>query len=212
MLIPPINSKGIFKFQPPFDKAVKEGIELTTTAVRSLQELIISNLDPYDTIYRLNELSEEDYKDDLQNNVPIVVFTTESDDYLYIPGDMILSIPQVAGVKYITKVIGVNIGAVPVDIDLELAIESIKELVYDTLGIQPQIEVLNASAVTLVDQVKSDEYMKLIKNRKTIDKSYKTMYTELRRIYDSQLSVIRRLEEKAIQLGIGTEKTDSNNE
>lgn len=210
MLIPPINSKGVFDFEPPFDVKVEEGLELTVIAVRTLQELVSSNTDPYDIIYRINELSEEDYEDDLKNDIPIVVFLNESGDYLYIPGDRIKTIPQIAGVKYVEKTIAISLGPVPLDMELELTLESLKEIVYDTLGIKPSIKVLDTSAVTLLDQTKHDEYMKLIKNRKTIDKSYKTMYVELSREYNDQLSIMRRLEERAVQLGIGKEKVTPN--
>ena len=76
MLIPPINARGKFTFKPPFEAKMKEDLVYTVTAIRSIVELYESESDPYKQIYEDNGISKDQYTKDLEDQVPIVVFTT----------------------------------------------------------------------------------------------------------------------------------------
>ena len=99
-LVPPIGSKGTFKFKEPVASKIDSNQQLEVKGVRSLSELENSNEDPFNTIYNIIGLTEEDYKKDAEVDIPIVIFATPGCEYFYVPANRILSIPKIDGVKY----------------------------------------------------------------------------------------------------------------
>jgi len=109
-LVPPIGSKGFFKFAPPFDTIVRDNQEYTVQAVRSLVELDKSGEKPYLTIYTPVGLSSSEFSSDLNKDIPIVVFTTSGSEFFYVPANKILSIPKINGVNYQERVLAISLG------------------------------------------------------------------------------------------------------
>jgi len=179
MIIPTINTQGKFTFTAPFDTLVNSNQIFKVTGVRTLSELYNSEEKPLDTIYKAINLTEQDYLDDIQGNVPIVVFVTDSNEYFYVPADRIISEPDKTGVDYVEKSIIINIGYVPVDLDITTTEAVIKDDVYNTLGITSNTEVMNTSAKMSVDSVGDATFRALLASKKTVDKTYKTRYNEL---------------------------------
>jgi len=195
ILIPPINTKGNFSFKEPFDTLLKEDLEYTVTSVRSLSDLVNSEEDPLAGIYVASGLTEEDYKYDVDNNIPIVVLLSEAGNYYYVPANRITSIPKVEGVRYQDKILAIHLGSLPVIKNLDTLKEVIKQDVYDILGVESQIEVVLASAVKLVSKEDDKLYTNLLENRATVNKSYRTLYKETKELLDDREIVITKLED-----------------
>ncbi len=193
-IIPPINSKGKFTFQEPFNDKLYESQEYTVTSVRSLLELHNSEEKPYETIYQPVGLTEAEFKEDLDNNIPIIVFTTSGGEYFYVPSDRILSQPQIIGVKYQEKILAISLGTIPLNYNLELAKDTIKQTLYDVTGIDSTVEVIPSSAVILLTKEEDTTLKAILNNRKTIDKSYRTKYLELLELYNKQVTLNNELQ------------------
>ena len=71
--IPTINTKGNFKFKPPYNVKEYESEIFTVDAIRSIKDMIASGEDPYKGVYQPIGMSEADYNTDSENKVPIVV-------------------------------------------------------------------------------------------------------------------------------------------
>lgn len=181
MLVPPINARGKFTVQPPFDNLLSEFKEYTVTAIRSLQELEDSNENPLANIYTALSLTENDYNNDLNANVPIVVLRDTSDSYVYIPANKIIGIPAVSGYKYQEKVLGISLGAIPIDENLNSIINDITDIIKDNLGVITNIKIVDSSAVILIDETEHKTYLtKRNSNRAGNSDSFRTKYFKCR--------------------------------
>lgn len=194
MLVPPINGKGLFKFAPPFDSLINTKQELTVNSVRSLVELADSEETPLDTIYKSIGLTEAEFQSDLDNDVPIVVFVTEGKEYIYVPANRVLSIPKINGVKYQEKIIAISLGNIPIDLDLTLITDTIKNDVRDIIGVESEPKIVLGSAVAVIDIDEHNQYEALRTNSKSVFKSYRTQLLELQEEHNRVLNIKNELE------------------
>lgn len=180
VIVPPINTKGLFRFSSPFDKIDKIGSneELTVTGVRSLKEMYDSGEKPKETIYLTQNLTEKDYEADITNEVSIVVFKRTNNDYIYIPANRILSMPDVSGYKYRKMMLVFSLGSIPLDYDTGAAMANAEAAIYDALGIKTTGTELPAGVITLLTADENSAFLKLVKNRTVTTKSYRTLWKE----------------------------------
>jgi len=157
-IIPPINSKGRYTVAPPFDTVFRSDIEYKVIAIRSITELLSEDIDVYSLIYQPVGLTEDDMNEDLTNNVPIITFQSESGTLLYIPASYITSIPLIAGKIFTQKIIAINLGLVPEDLNLDAVVEDVTDYVQSLLGIQPSTEVIDTSQRMLYSYEEYDKY------------------------------------------------------
>jgi len=193
-LVPPINARGVFKLAPPFDIIIKEEQEFTVHAIRNLVELDASEENPFDTIYKPVGLTEVEYQNDLDADIPVVVFVTDGKEYIYIPANRIISIPKINGVKYQEKVLAISLGNIPIDLNLDAVKEVIANDVESMLGIKSNVKVVNASAVSVIDINKHNEFKALRENTASVFKSYRTRLKELQELYNKREIIINELE------------------
>jgi len=193
-IIPPINTKGKFTFKAPFNTKIYENHEYIVESIRSLVELYNSDEKPFDTIYKAIGLTESDFKNDIDNQVSIVVFKTNGGEYFYVPANRILSMPQVHGAKYQEITIAIPLGLIPLDYDLTLLKSNLKETVQNTLGVVTDVSTVPSSAVTLLDKTADATYRALLDNRRTVYKSYRTLYEELQVAYNKKTLLLDQLQ------------------
>ena len=194
-LVPPVNSKGVFKFAPPFDQVLQEEQEFTVHAVRHLVELDDSEEDPFNTIYKPVGLTEAEFKSDLDHNVPVVVLVTDGKEYIYIPANRLLSIPKINGVKYQEKVLAISLGNIPLDLDLDAVKDTIANDVEGIIGVLSNVKVVNASAVSVIPVTKHKEFELLRANTASVFKSYRTRLNELQELYNKKVAILEELEQ-----------------
>lgn len=183
-IIPPINSKGLFSFAEPFASVIPKNQEYKVTSVRSLTEMYNSAEQPYETIYKIVGLTEANFADDVANNISIVVFASNGNEYFYVPSNRILSMPDISGIKYQEVILAVSLGAMPINYNLDLIKSNIVSEVYNTIGTQSNVKSVPSSAVILVTSDENAKFNALLANRKTVIKSWETQYLELKAIYD----------------------------
>ena len=200
MLIPPINARGKFTFKPPFEAKMKEDLVYTVTAIRSIVELYESESDPYKQIYEDNGISKDEYTKDLENQVPIVVFTTTGTDFFYIQATYIASTPVLTGHKYQEVVIGVKLGLLPEEYNFNAALQIINDDIRDSLGVIAEAKAIPASSTVLVDDVDHQKMLKLLANSKNVFKSYKTRYKEFVHMDRAKDELIESLEREVNKL------------
>jgi len=195
MIIPILNTKGTFVLEEPFNTLVKTAQIFTVTSIRSIQELEASNEEPYLTIYQAVGLTEADYKDDILKNIPIIVFATEGGEYFYVPADRLLSEPVSNGYAYRQMGLSIDLGYIPIEMNLDLIRDIIIEDVYNITSITPRVDAYPMSSITSVSKTKDTEFKLLVASKKTVDKSYKTRYYELMALYNKQKVLLGKVEE-----------------
>lgn len=198
-IIPPINSEGYFVFKEPYNKDEYQKNLFKVISIRSIQDILTNNEEPYESIYKPAGLKESDYKEDSINDVPIVCLKSKSGNFLYIPANRIMSLPLNMGIPYQEIVIAATLGFLPLSYDLDFIKNHIKEAIYESSGIITTIETIKTSEVKNVNDIESSKFLKLINNRRTVKKSWKTRYKELLVNYNNYIEEFKYLESSFIK-------------
>lgn len=204
-IIPPLGSRGTFEFKKPFDSKLYNTTEYEVKALRSMKEVYDSEEDPFTNIYDANGLTEDEFKTDLDWNVPIVVLTNDANQYFYIPATYIGSMPKITGIKYQEVMMAINLGYLPLDFDTKIASDTIKEDIKTSLGIESTVEILKTSSVEIIPEEKHNEYKKLLAARKTISNSPTIRLKLMQQQYDlmkERLELLHQCIEKHIEEGL----------
>ena len=175
-----INTTGKFTFKDPVNSAVDESIEYKVVAIRSIKELIDTGDIPFETIYTPIGINEDLYKKDVKDNVNIIVLTnTGGNTYTYIPSSYISKAPDSSGYKYAETLLAINIGKIPLDLDLTSLKEDITDLILATIGLTTEAKNINVSAVELVDEITHTQFLRKINFGGSRNESYRIKYEKL---------------------------------
>jgi hypothetical protein len=185
--VPAVGTKGAFSFQSPFDSILFSNQEYEVKSIRSLKELYDSEEDPFTNIYSANNLTEEEFKTDLDNNIPIIVLANDANQYYYVPATKLSSLPKLTGVKYQEVMLVINLGYLPVDIDVSSTKDDIESVVSEKIGVTSSMEIIKTSAIQLVDDAKDEEYTKLREKNMNRD-TWRTKYKKLETKYNDALA------------------------
>jgi len=194
MNIPAINSEGMFIFSEPFNTLIPSDTEYKVVSVRNIEELVASGEDPFQTVYVSVNMTENDFLEDVKQDVPIVVFSTNGKELFYVPADRILTQPKKTGHTYVEEVMVIPLGTIPTDLNMEVALRNIKDVVKDTIGINSEIEIVKTSAVIQYSDEDHLLFMSALENTKTVRQSYKTMYEKLLVLYNKRGNLINKFE------------------
>ena len=177
-VLPPIGSKGVFTFAPPFDTLINNNLIYTVASMELLTSIFNDGRKPFETIYSPSKLTEQDYSDDMKDGVFIVGFVSSGGESFFVPSDRIRSAPRVDGYTFVGKALVLNLGNVPCDLDLSALKSVLSDTVYDVAGIRAPITEVLTSAAIKVSEADYKAYMLKLANAKKIDKSYKALYLE----------------------------------
>lgn len=177
-VLPAIGTKGVFTFAPPFDTKVNTSLEYTVSSMELLSSIYNDGRKPFETIYKMAQMTEEDYADDIKENVFIVGFTSSGCETFYVPSDRIKSSPRTDGYTFVGKAISISLGNVPIDLDLSALKAILTDTVYDAVGIRASIQEVLTSAGFKVSEADYKAYMLKLANAKKVDISFRTLYLE----------------------------------
>lgn len=183
-IVPPIGTKGIFTFESPFDDKMYNNAEYEVKAIRSLSEMHDSEEKPYENIYQPVNLTEKDFKTDMDHNVPIIVLASSGGSYYYVPASKLKSMPKITGIKYQQVMLAINLGYLPISFNLDVAKDTIVNDIKSTLGITSTVEAIKTSAVQLVNEDDHTTFQKLLDTNKKIRNSYRVRYELLSKKYE----------------------------
>jgi len=158
-LIPPINFKGRFEVKPPYNKRLNPNIFYTVKSVYNIKSLEDLDIDVLNVVYLDYGLTENDYDNDRNNDVPIIEFESESGDVVYVPASYITALPRITGRVFVNKVLTINLGSLPENLDLTSLKSDIKELVKFKYGINAYIEEVEVSNKFVVTEEEYDNFM-----------------------------------------------------
>ena len=201
-IVPNINSSGTFTCLPPFDKILPDIQLLKVTAIRSIKELFDSNEDPYTNIYAPVGLSSDDFKNDFNNNVPIIVLVAVN-DYYYIPASYIITTPLNNGIQYQQAILSIMLGNLPVTYDLDNLKSQLADTVQQVVGIKTVVTRVPSSAIFLKTEVEDATYMLRLNTAKINQKSMLTRYNELLTKFNATKTMLTTLQTYAGMLLTG---------
>ena len=126
---------GSFTVKPPFDSVVYSQVFYRVIAIESIRGLISRSFAVKEEIYDANGIPEEYYLGDLESDVAVLTLQNSAEDNVLIPMSFVLTVPQADGVIYSSIMLGVTLGAMPVNQDLTRVKGMITDLVLSELGV-----------------------------------------------------------------------------
>jgi hypothetical protein len=193
-VIPSVGSSGTYVFTAPFSALALPDDEYTCRAVRKLSDYVANNEDAYTNVYVAAGLTQTDYQNDLAVDMPIASLQSQIGHWLYVPVRFIQSLPQSSGIAYQNKVLAVNIGAVPVDLDLTFLITAISNVVIDNFGITPQIQQVVTSKTSIIPYATDAQVQNARKGRITNSTTDTAALKALQIQYNNAIEKIQALE------------------
>lgn len=195
-IIPPINTKGIFIFHPPYaDDTNINKKEYEVIEIRKIKALHDDGLDPLNSIYIKAGLTKEDFIEDLNTDVPIVTLSADGDQYLYIPADRIKETPAIIGHTATERLVTLSLGLMPDDINLEMLYENIATMVNDTISVKPDLTEHPGGPTVLMSDEDYNKYIKMMSSQaRSNNKSWRVRYEEMEQLYKLQKVKVAEIE------------------
>jgi len=132
-LSPQVGVKGVYGVLPPF---VLEDSPYECTNVATMKSLILSGVNVYDVYFKPYGLTKNEYDIAYQRNDRIITLTSDSGEELELPEYYVKSIPLLDNVIYGNKALVIELGELPLDIDLNSLVNVIKEQAITLLGVE----------------------------------------------------------------------------
>ena len=154
--IPLVGTKGQFKFYTPFNTALNETAVFKVSAVRTISEFLNDNVDVLNIIYLNQGISKEAYDEDLENDLAIVVLQTEGGALYYVPVRFIKTLPNLAGEIYVGKALFVNLGNLPVNLNIDFLTSELEDIIKSVLGVDSKVEIEEITSKFVVPYAQHD--------------------------------------------------------
>ena len=193
-VIPTIGSSGTFVLNSPLNNLISSSEKYTCQALRTIGEYIANNEDAEEMAYTRNGLSEANYNLDYKNDEIIASLEGDTGHWLFIPVKYIASYPLTNGIPYRAVMIGVSLPSIPVNKNLSNVETSIRNLIMDTIGVNPVIKTVETSRVVLVSKDIHDQTTLLRDINISSDSTDTAKYNSLLINYQRALDKITELE------------------
>ncbi len=173
-ILPVIGSSGTYELLPPFDTVILPEELYTCKAIRNISEYVSYNQDPKKLVYDYYGLSENDYENDIQEDMEIVSLQNNKGVWVYVPARYIVKYPEVDGIPYHQLSMVCKIPAIEVSRDISHLKTDVINLIKDTLGVEAAVEIVEVSRTIAVtkdvsDQLKIDRA--LVSNGRVTDRA-----------------------------------------
>lgn len=173
-ILPVIGSSGTYELLPPFDTVILPEEIYTCKAIRNISEYVSYNQDPKKLVYDYYGLSENDYENDIQEDMEIVSLQNNKGIWIYVPARCIVKYPEVDGIPYHQLSMVCKIPAIEVSRDISHLKTDVINLIKDTLGVEAAVEIVEVSRTIAVtkdvsDQLKIDRA--LVSNGRVTDRA-----------------------------------------
>jgi hypothetical protein len=150
-LLPNIGATGAIKLAAPFEAMCAPNVPYRVSGLRTFQDVVADGKDPYLVHYEPYGITDAKYIQDASDDVCIVSLTSPSGDTVTVPNSYLLSLPVSTGIPYATMMVGINLGALPMDLSLSYFMTTVKQLAHDLLGINnADVKAIKGSSETYV--------------------------------------------------------------
>lgn len=137
---PTIGQAGLYELAGPFHQALTPGVSYTCRSLRTINDVVASGIDVWQVYYEKPGVSIEAYQADLINNVCIVGLQGGVGDWVYVPASHIVRAPELSGVNHSPLMLGVYLGMIDDNVNLDAVTEAIKGAVQAYIGTSADIK------------------------------------------------------------------------
>lgn len=149
---PQLHAKGFYKFASPW--TVKAGTIYECLAIRTFTDIYKLGQDVYRTYYEPVGLIEGvvvpgtsvpfTFSTEVAQEPNIITLRGSDGSMIYIPDTFILKVPDSTLVPYSQVVLGVSLGPLPDDVNIDIVKQDIAALVASRMGINANVKVCRA--------------------------------------------------------------------
>ncbi len=151
-ILPCIGSSGLFKVSPPFNTVIRADEKFTVEGIRTITELESNGLDVKASRYIDNGLTEQDYINDAEINMHIVILKSAYGQWYEVPARYIIAFPKIDGVVYTRRNIVVQMPYIEKEEDLELLIDELKNITKDYIGAEVAVDAVEVSSTLVISE------------------------------------------------------------
>lgn len=148
MQLPQLRAVGTYKVKAPYE--LKDNTIYICDSIDGFTTLIERNVDIFETYYKPVNLTEENYRSDLDSGQSIITLISESADTLSLPSSYLLSFPDEKGIRYSHTFITIDTGALPDDINMKPTLDHLKVLVDNDLGVTCKVKVVGTPTTDII--------------------------------------------------------------
>lgn len=152
--LPRVGDFGFYSFVDAFVSF--SNLKLKCLKVSKISELT-KDVNVYKEVYLANELNESIYEEHLEIDEPIALFELTDGDERYIPVSFINSLVKTSSVLYQEKMLLVNLGILPKDLNIEHLKNEISLLASNLVGKDHEISEIYDDVEELITEEKHKE-------------------------------------------------------
>ena len=196
---PTVGSRGLWELKTPFQSYLPLNTTLECTAITNYGQLFSMGIDPYVTYYQKYNIPKEDYQKHSDDGGRIIFLRTDSGQVYSFPLHYLVSYPIGTGVNYCSIGIGLRLGALPLNTNVDPLIQKFEELADSMLGVNVQAETMALSEIMIVDNTSHDRLEKARKQKMKDYKSTLALLTEANESKKVLADKLELIERKAIE-------------
>lgn len=196
---PTVGSRGLWELKTPFQSYLPLNTTLECTAITNYGQLFSMGIDPYVTYYQKHNISKKDYQKHSDDGGRIIFLRTDSGQVYSFPLHYLVSYPIGTGVNYCSIGIGLRLGALPLNTNVDPLIQKFEELADSMLGVNVQAETMALSEIMIVDNTSHDRLEKVRKQKMKDYKSTLVLLTEANEAKKVLADKLELIERKAIE-------------
>lgn len=207
---PSVGLEARFTFKDPAARYIKSKLNtqedmilLTATSISNMRELIELDMrNPFQDTYAPLGLNDFQYQEDLKNEVPLVTFKhtglSNKVTHIRVPLNYIQDYDNVSEIKYINKLIVMDLGSVYKELDTSVIFTDLKDFITTRLGIVPSVNEVSIGEPESISQAEHETKETIRGNLVTVRKTLSVQLEEVTLKYDQ---VLQRLSDLNITLG-----------
>ena len=207
---PSVGLEARFTFKDPAARYIKSKLNtqedmilLTATSISNMRELIELDMrNPFQDTYAPLGLNDFQYQEDLKNEVPLITFKhtglSNKVTHIRVPLNYIQDYDNVSEIKYINKLIVMDLGSVYKELDTSVIFTDLKDFITTRLGIVPSVNEVSIGEPESISQTDHETKETIRGNLVTVRKTLSVQLEEVTLKYDQ---VLQRLTDLNITLG-----------
>lgn len=149
-LLPKVGMSGLFNAIAPYDKLINPMLEYRCVSVTNINALIAAGQDPLTDVYLFSEDSEDNYNEDVSVGRALVTLQAGAGELVVVPSHKLVGLPVTDGVRYVNTYLGISLSAIAESTDLNTLSAELTQLVYEHLGVRPEIQAAVIGAPVIV--------------------------------------------------------------
>jgi len=161
-----IGKKYAFEAYSPYDSFISPNKAYLVVTKRPIFDLKNAGVDVFKEVYEAYGRTEEEYLNDINNNVYILTLTEDTVNNGYVPENMVTILDKsYSGLLYNEFLVGIKIGLFKSDFDFTNFQNELEEFVRSSLGVDAKIQISKSSSETYLSE---ETYTELENTRKSV--------------------------------------------